>query len=150
MLTIKEIADRLNIPESNLRYYRDNYWPYLLSEGEGRKKRYAEECVEIFALISDLTKRGSKKREIQNMLSVKKEPQQQDIKLRSEEENQQSVSIAVTEQFAVINNMAKQQEESNLRMSEMQYAINELMSILEKQNMLLERLAAKKWWEFWK
>ncbi len=42
-LTIKEIARRLDLPESNIRYYRDRFDRLLPSAGQGRKKRYKPE-----------------------------------------------------------------------------------------------------------
>ncbi len=51
LLTIKEIAGRLNQPESNIRYYRDKFEKYLPSVGEGRKKRFKPEAMEIFETI---------------------------------------------------------------------------------------------------
>ncbi len=50
-LTIKEIARHLQVPESNIRYYRDRFEEYIPSIGEGRKKRYKKEAVDVFAHI---------------------------------------------------------------------------------------------------
>ncbi|MFP4168045.1 MAG: MerR family transcriptional regulator [Desulfonatronovibrionaceae bacterium] len=53
LLTIKEIAHKLDIPESNIRYYRDKFEAYLPYEGEGRKRRYRPEAMDIFAYIAE-------------------------------------------------------------------------------------------------
>lgn len=50
-LTIKEIARHLQVPESNIRYYRDRFEEYIPSIGEGRKKRYKNEALDVFAHI---------------------------------------------------------------------------------------------------
>lgn len=51
LLTIKEIAKRLDVPESNIRYYRDRFEDFLPSLGEGRKRRYKPEALEVFRFI---------------------------------------------------------------------------------------------------
>jgi len=47
-LTLKEIAKRLGVPESNLRYYRNRIGDFLPSAGKGRRRRYFPEAEEIF------------------------------------------------------------------------------------------------------
>jgi DNA-binding transcriptional MerR regulator len=51
LLTIKEIAKQLQVPESNIRYYRDRFEEYIPSVGEGRRKRYKREAVDVFGHI---------------------------------------------------------------------------------------------------
>lgn len=50
-LTIKEIARRLEVPESNIRYYRDRFHEFLPAVGQGRKKRYKPQALEVFRYI---------------------------------------------------------------------------------------------------
>ncbi len=50
-LTIKEIARRLEVPESNIRYYRDRFQEFLPTVGQGRKKRYKSQALEVFRFI---------------------------------------------------------------------------------------------------
>jgi DNA-binding transcriptional MerR regulator len=50
-LTIKEIARRLEVPESNIRYYRDRFQEFLPAVGQGRKKRYKAQALEVFKYI---------------------------------------------------------------------------------------------------
>ncbi|MDZ7761229.1 MAG: MerR family transcriptional regulator [Desulfovermiculus sp.] len=51
LLTIKEIAKQLQVPESNVRYYRDRFEDYIPSVGEGRRRRYKKEAVDVFSHI---------------------------------------------------------------------------------------------------
>ena len=46
--TLKDIARRLDVPESNLRYYRNRIGDFLPSTGKGRRRRYFPEAEEIF------------------------------------------------------------------------------------------------------
>lgn len=69
LMTIAEIAKELDIPESTARYYRDNFIDYVPSVGEGRKKRYRPETVEVLRLIAEGFKRRLTATEIENGLS---------------------------------------------------------------------------------
>ncbi|WP_027370314.1 MerR family transcriptional regulator [Desulfovermiculus halophilus] len=51
LLTIKEIAKQLQVPESNIRYYRDRFEEYIPSIGQGRRRRYKKEAVDVFGHI---------------------------------------------------------------------------------------------------
>lgn len=58
LLTLKEIAARLGVPESNLRYYRNRIGDFLPSVGKGRKRRYFSESEEIFKRTIDYISEG--------------------------------------------------------------------------------------------
>lgn len=58
LLTLKEIAQQIGAPESNLRYYRNRIGDYLPSVGKGRKRRYYPEAAEIFRRTVELVSEG--------------------------------------------------------------------------------------------
>lgn len=68
-MTIAEVAKELNIPESTARYYRDSFIDYIPSVGEGRKKRYRSETVEVLRFIAEGFKHKLTAIEIENGLS---------------------------------------------------------------------------------
>ncbi|MFW5721660.1 MAG: MerR family transcriptional regulator [Desulfohalobiaceae bacterium] len=51
LLTIKEIARKLDLPESNIRYYRDRFEDFLPFVGQGRKRRYKPAALQVFSFI---------------------------------------------------------------------------------------------------
>jgi len=55
LLTISEIAKRLNQPESTVRYWRNKFDDFIPSVGSGRKKRYRPEAIRVFSVIADLS-----------------------------------------------------------------------------------------------
>ncbi len=70
MLTIAEIAERLHLPESTVRYYRDHFTAYIPVSGEGRQRRYPAEAVEVFQVIADkLRKNHGSATEVEETLS---------------------------------------------------------------------------------
>lgn len=71
LLTIKEIARRLDLPESNIRYYRDKYDKYLPSVGSGRKKRFKPQAVEVFEAIVQGLEESLSPREIESRLAAR-------------------------------------------------------------------------------
>jgi DNA-binding transcriptional MerR regulator len=68
LLTLKEISRRLNVPESSIRYYRDRFEEYLPARGEGRKRRYRSEALEIFRTIVQGYKNDRNAEEIKDHL----------------------------------------------------------------------------------
>lgn len=58
LLTLKDIAKRLGVPESNLRYYRNRIGDFLPSAGKGRRRRYFPEAEEIFRKTIEYVSEG--------------------------------------------------------------------------------------------
>ncbi len=50
-LAMSELAGRLNLPESTMRYYCKRFGAYLPGEGEGRRRRYAPEAQAVLEFI---------------------------------------------------------------------------------------------------
>ncbi len=59
LLTGAEIAKRLDLPESTVRYYRDRFAEYVPTTGEGRNRRYRAEALEVFAAIAESIRSGT-------------------------------------------------------------------------------------------
>ena len=57
-LTVAEIARRLDLPESSVRFYRNRFESWIPTLGKGRSRRYRPEAVEILRVISDLMRAG--------------------------------------------------------------------------------------------
>lgn len=81
LLTVAEIARRLNLPESTVRYYRDRFEKYIPDVGTGRSRRYQEEALEVFRFIADNMRSNVPVEEVeyalQSRFAVAIEPQQQ-------------------------------------------------------------------------
>jgi DNA-binding transcriptional MerR regulator len=54
LMTLKEIAHQLGVPESSLRKYREIFEAFIPSVGSGRSRRYREDAIEILREIRDL------------------------------------------------------------------------------------------------
>lgn len=71
LLTIKEIARQLDLPESNIRYYRDRFEEFLPYVGEGRKRRYKPEALDVFRFIVSELRENKSTAEIGKELSLR-------------------------------------------------------------------------------
>lgn len=67
-LSIREIARRIDIPESTLRYYRNVFTPYIPTIGAGRSRRHPEEAIEVFTAIARFFAAGESRETIRARL----------------------------------------------------------------------------------
>ncbi len=72
LLTLKEIAQQIGVPESNLRYYRNRIDEYLPSVGKGRRRRYYPEAAEIFRRTVEMVQEGVSLDRVHRQLSADK------------------------------------------------------------------------------
>lgn len=69
LLTMAQIAKQLELAESTARFYRDRFENYIPSVGEGRKKRYKLETVEVLRFIAEGFNRNLTATDIEDGLS---------------------------------------------------------------------------------
>ncbi len=81
LLKVSDIAKRLEIPESTVRYYRDRFPQFVPAVGEGRSKRYRPEALAVLRFIAESLRSGLPAEEVETALwarfPVTVEPQQQ-------------------------------------------------------------------------
>jgi DNA-binding transcriptional MerR regulator len=71
LLTLQEIAERLNMPPSTVRYYRNKYKEFMPEVKAGRYMKYEPEAVEIIKFIAAATAATQQQQEIKELLSAK-------------------------------------------------------------------------------
>jgi DNA-binding transcriptional MerR regulator len=69
LLTIAEIAKRIDVPESTVRYYRDRFGSSVPSVGSGRRRRYSQEAVAVLRFIANQSRVGTPYEEIERQLA---------------------------------------------------------------------------------
>jgi len=52
LLTLRELAAQLELPESTVRYYRDAFLDFIPSVGTGRRRRYPPQAVQVLRRIA--------------------------------------------------------------------------------------------------
>lgn len=71
VLSVAEIARRLDVPESTVHYWKNRFSQHLPSVGEGRQKRFRPEAVEVFATIAEMLGAGHPAAEVMETLAGK-------------------------------------------------------------------------------
>ncbi|HEY2805036.1 MAG TPA: MerR family transcriptional regulator [Gemmatimonadales bacterium] len=64
LLTLRQLAEELEIPESTARYYRDAFLDHIPSVGTGRRRRYPPEAVAVLRSIATSYSAGRSRTEI--------------------------------------------------------------------------------------
>ena len=53
LLTLRQVADELHLPESTVRYYRDAFLDHIPSIGTGRRRRYPPPAVAVLRSVAE-------------------------------------------------------------------------------------------------
>ncbi len=69
LLTMKDIANRLELAESTARYFRDKWPEYIPTVKVGRRTYYQPEAVEVLRVIADETQKRNSAAVTQNRLN---------------------------------------------------------------------------------
>jgi len=81
LLTLAEIARRLGLPESTVRYYRNRFRDYVPAVGEGKTRRYRPEALDVLRFVADSIRAGVPAEDIEAALrerfAINVEPQRQ-------------------------------------------------------------------------
>ena len=73
LYTIADMAERLGIPESSARFYRNRYREFIPAVGEGRGRRYPPEALEVLRLAAALSRSGTPQSVIEQELGSRYE-----------------------------------------------------------------------------
>jgi len=148
MYTIAEIARRLRIPESTIRYYRDRFPEFVPSVGQGRNRRYPQEAQEALRAIAEAMRSGVPEDIVRDMLRERFPvcvDTQQDTAV---EQQQDATMLRAWIEDAVKRAVSEALEERDRRMIEAlearQKALDEALAILR------DRSQKKKKWRWWR
>lgn len=70
LLSIADIARHFDLPESTTRYYCKRFAAHIPSTGEGRRRRYRSETLEVIAVILDEMRKSRTAAEVEERLSA--------------------------------------------------------------------------------
>lgn len=143
LLTIAEIARRLDLPESTCRYYRDRFEEFIPSIGEGRKRRYRPETADVLRTIAEGMNRNLTATEIEDRLSREFprniEPVDQSQPTTAATQQQQLPSVALFIALLAQQQQALEQVAAALeRLSDQQEQTEALRRDLDKLRQELE------------
>jgi len=64
LLTLRQLAEQLSLPESTVRYYRDAFLDHIPSVGLGRRRRYPPLAADVLRVIASSYAAGQSRAEI--------------------------------------------------------------------------------------
>lgn len=64
LLTLRQLASELDLPESTVRYYRDAFLDHIPAIGSGRRRRYPREALDVLRTVASLYAAGHSRGEI--------------------------------------------------------------------------------------
>ena len=64
LLTLRQLAEQLSLPESTVRYYRDAFLDHIPSVGIGRRRRYPPLAADVLRVIASSYAAGQSRAEI--------------------------------------------------------------------------------------
>jgi DNA-binding transcriptional MerR regulator len=120
LFTLKDIAQRLNLPESTLRKYRDAYPQFIPYVGSGREKRYRAEAEEVFKAIRE--------RRVDRHLSW-------------EDTESELADIFPMNPDELVKRAAVSEEEANIFIEKMDRAVAKLTEQAQRQEFIVTTLA---------
>jgi DNA-binding transcriptional MerR regulator len=102
--SLREIASRLQTPESTLRLYREEFEEFIPAQGEGRRRRYDERAEEILRQILAWKQAGWRGEAIRDALRKQHRPEAQARKRTTEDRLDELVTLvrAQAEQLALL------------------------------------------------
>ncbi|MFA6448455.1 MAG: MerR family transcriptional regulator [bacterium] len=122
LMTLKDIAQMLGLPESTLRKYRDAYPQSVPYVGSGRERRYREDAVEVFKAIRDC---------------------RVDRHLSWEDTERELVSRFPVNADALGKKAAVSEAEANVFLEKLEKAVRQLTSQGERQEFVASTLASE-------
>jgi DNA-binding transcriptional MerR regulator len=101
---MREIAERLKMPESTLRLYREEFEEFVPAHGEGRRRRYDERAEDVLRNIVGWKKARWKSEAIRDALKKQRRPESQARRRTTEERLDELLALtrAQSEQVALL------------------------------------------------
>ena len=100
-MTMNEMAGLLEVPLSTVRLYRDEFEELVPASGEGRRRRYDEEALDILRRIVLWKRQGWTAGQIRDALARERQPQQK-ARRRNTDERLDEVTALIRAQAGEI------------------------------------------------
>jgi len=127
LLSLQEIAERLNMPPSTVRYYRNKYKDFMPEVAAGRYKKFQPEAVEIIKFIAAATTATKQQQEIKELLSAKFA-----LNIDKEEEGESTAATATT-------TAATQQQQTDNALIVYERQVYNLLEIIKERDQAVKR-----------
>jgi len=123
METVKSIAIGLDVPESTVRLYRDEFEEFLPASGEGRRRRYPAESAERLRQICRWKREGWTSVQVRDALARENRPQER-VRRRGAEDKLEDLAALIKQQSGEIGYLRAE-------ISTLRAALQDLVRVLE-------------------
>jgi len=127
LLTLQQIAERLNMAPSTVRYYRNKYKEFMPEVAAGRYKKYHLEAVEIIEYIAATTAATKQQQEIKELLSAKYA-----VNIEENENRESTAATATT-------TAATQQQQTDNALIVYERQVYNLLEIIKERDQAVKR-----------
>ncbi len=140
-LTLKEIANRLGTPESNLRYYRNRIGDFLPSVGKGRRRRYLPESMEIFRRTVEMVQEGVSLDRVYRNLAAERPIEADTAGAITQEALAEDLSKKIAEKIAISGLSKSDAESGAIQKQYMEELVGRLEEAVGRLGMRIEETA---------
>ncbi len=155
LLTLQQIADRLNMPPSTVKYYRDKYADFMPGVKSGRYLKYEPEAVEVIKVIAEGIKNNLQQQDIIDLLSekfalnIEQNEDEQSTATTTATTQQQQTDIAIYQEY-IVNSLEKDKEYLKEKIKfledELSYKDMILLKTMERLREAQEQARRRRWW----
>jgi DNA-binding transcriptional MerR regulator len=139
LLTLRQVADELGLPESTVRYYRDAFLDHIPSVGTGRRRRYPPPAVAVLRSVARGYAAGRSREQILGtMEGVAPRSAGVDPQEKARRAPRQPAGISNLELLAAIVDGEREQRDALWQMAK---EIVRLTDVLEGQEKVLTEIA---------
>ncbi|MEW5946457.1 MAG: MerR family transcriptional regulator [bacterium] len=144
LFTLKEIAEEIGVPESNLRYYRTRIGDFLPSVGRGRKRRYHADAVDVFKRTVELVQGGVPLSKVYTILAGEKAIVCHEDEPQRERENHFGLVLQkIAEKLEVFEKLLLLERKNATLEAKLSAALEDVSFLRSAQRKFIEELEGK-------
>ena len=142
LLTIRQLAAELHLPESTVRYYRDAFLDHIPSVGTGRRRRYPPHALAVLRSIADGYSAGRTRTDIARVLNNEPGAAARMVPVGSGRTNR-AVSLDDVNNVDLLTAILDRDREQRDALWQMAREIVKLTQVLESHDRVLTEIAGR-------
>jgi DNA-binding transcriptional MerR regulator len=140
LLTLRQLAQELGLPESTARYYRDAFLDHVPSVGTGRRRRYPREALAVLRQVARSYGAGLSRAAIAESLRLRDGGRAADVTVSEIRAGQTLEEVSNLDLLAAILDGEREQRDALWQMAK---EIVRITEVLESQDHVLGEIAAR-------
>ena len=141
LLTLRQLADELHLPESTARYYRDAFLDHIPSVGTGRRRRYPPEAVAVLRSIASGYSAGATRSAIIASINGGQDAPTPAVRVSAEKATRASQTVEEVTNLDLLAAILDGEREQRDALWQMAKEIVRLTNVLDGQDQVLTEIA---------